>query len=181
MIKESAEVVGELVQDYPPETVLERVKELYKAELGRVMAELGQLLPLYQSRVSEGAYRRDKTELTRVQTHLHGDSLSLQGLESTLKYLLTKQLRITNVLQENSGDATRESFGLECLTTGTLKAYKQMTKTQAHKLNLALAAEDSYCRWVRAATSSAPSDEVQRTKLAVAPTGVQPGRKERVS
>ena len=146
MIQKSQEVVTKLVQEYPRKVVLERLKELYKAELYQVIEELEQLLPRRRVCVSRHLYGREKAELKQLRAHLSTDSLSLQNLEASLKYLLKKQLLWTETLKRNAHEPSQD-FQLQCRVNGTVKAYKQMTRAQAERLNLVLAAEDSYCRW----------------------------------
>ena len=160
MIRESAEVLAELVREYPEETVLGRLERLYKAELDRVIVELDRLLPSYRRRVSRRVYCHDRAELKLVQTRLQADSLNLQELEAALKCLLKKQLEIVKTLKEDGGVPSQERFRLECRATGTVKAYKRMTAAQAYSLNLALAAEDSFCRWTPLVKAPAGRGEV---------------------
>ena len=153
MMVRSEEVVTRLAQEYPREAVLERLKELYQAELYRVIEELGELLPRYRACVSRRLYGREKAELQRVKSHL-STKPSLQNLEASLKYLLKKQLYLTETLKQEAGSEPNQDFQLQCRVTGIVKAYKQMTSAQAERLNVFLAAEDSYCRW--APLSAAP-------------------------
>ena len=146
MIQKREEVVTKLTQEYPKEVVLERLKKLYKVELYQVLEELEELLPRYRAGVSRRLYGREKAELQQVRAYLNTE-LSLPSLEAALKYLLQKQLRLTETLKQKAKDGPKQDFQLQCRVTGTAKAYKQMTRSQAERLNALLAAEDSYCRW----------------------------------
>ena len=156
MMVRSKEVVTKLTQEYPKEIVLERLKELCQTELDRVIEELEGLLPRYRVCVSRRLYNREKVELKRLGVQLSTE-LSLQRREGLLKYLLKKQLLWTDILKQNAHEPN-QNFQLQCRVNGTVKAYKQMTRAQAERLNLMLAAEDSYCRW---APFTAPPLEAQ--------------------
>ena len=152
-----SEVVTKLAQEYPREAVLERLKELYRAELYRVIEELGELLPRYRVGVSRRLYNREKADLQSVKAYLSDElstELSLKSLEASLKYLLQKQLRLTETLEQEAKSEPNQNFQLQCRVTGIVKVYKRMTRAQAERLNVLLAAEDSYCRW--APLSAAP-------------------------
>ncbi len=156
MVKGNAEIVAELAQEYSEAAVLERIRQLYRAELGRVVAEIDRLLPRYRRCVSGSTYSYEKAQLLLVKTQVQADSLDVWELEAALKYLLKTKQQFTEALDNHKNNvANRRRFQLEVQPLGTVKAFKQMTDDQADILNLALAAEDSLCRW-RAVSASQP-------------------------
>lgn len=93
--------VNKLVHEYSKEALPERLEQLYSGEISRVIGELYRLLPNYRSYVDGETYRRDRARLMLVSAYLCTDSLRVEGLKTSLKYLLRKRQEVADALQQD--------------------------------------------------------------------------------
>jgi hypothetical protein len=71
--------------------VPERLEQLYRVEVYRVIRELYRLLPDYRTRVAKETYRRDRARLRLVRAYLCSGSMGVESLKALLTYLLRQQ------------------------------------------------------------------------------------------
>ncbi len=91
LVKGSAAGIQGLGQGYPEGMVLERLEQLYRVEVYRVIRELYRLLPDHRTRVAKETYRRDRARLRLVRAYLCSGSMGVEILKALLNYLLRRQ------------------------------------------------------------------------------------------
>lgn len=74
-----------------------QLKQVYRTELRRAIAEVSELLPRYRRAVDVSTYARDHAKLKLVEAYSHDDSVSVRVLERALKYVLKQQRLFTGV------------------------------------------------------------------------------------
>jgi len=102
LVRGSAAVVDDLVQRYPGEMILEQLRELYRAEIDWVIREIYRLLPDYRSRVDGETYSCDRAKLMLVRAYLCSAPMTVESLETSLKYLLKQQQLFAGALNEDA-------------------------------------------------------------------------------
>lgn len=94
MHRGSAEVIRRLAQSYPKKTVLEPLRHVYRQEVERALAEVGELLPRYRSAVDGPTYRFALIRLDLMAAYTRADGASVPTLEALLKALLRHKQRL---------------------------------------------------------------------------------------
>lgn len=81
------------------------------------------------------------------------DGLSVEGLEclNTLS-----RSGVYSPAHQTKGLSSVEDFQFQCRRTGTVKAYKRMTRQKAQRRNLDLFRVESSCRWTPAPRAAPP-------------------------